>query len=89
MSLETSQACRENASYFSEKCRQCRFLCLKPATDQIREDSEGHRKSGKLSIIGWSVIAIATVAAVGDYPNAASWLTIFGAAAILANMFRQ
>lgn len=89
MSLETSQACRENASYFSEKCRQCRFLCLKPITGQLRQESEGAGKRGMLSIIGWGVIAAATAAAIGDYPHVASILSIFGAAAILANMFRQ
>lgn len=89
MSLETSQACRENASYFSEKCRACRFICLQPANGQIHQDREGSRKSGMLSIIGWGVIAAATAAAIGDYPQVASALTLIGAAAILAHMFRQ
>lgn len=89
MSVETSQACRENASYFSEKCRQCQFPCLKPATEQIRQKNEGRSAFRTLSLIGWGVIAAATAAAIGDYPHIASALSVFGAAAILTNMFRQ
>ena len=79
------QPCTENPSYFSEKCNECRFTCLKENSG--RPDA-GTPKSG-LSMPGVAGVLAGAAASVAGYPVASAGLTILGATAIIAKILRK
>lgn len=83
------QPCTENPSYFSEKCRQCRFTCLADAPVQTRKEPDRSSNRGRISLLGSGAVVIGAVASLADYSAAAPALTVVGAVLVLAHLVRE
>ncbi|HEY0848252.1 MAG TPA: hypothetical protein VGE12_22985 [Noviherbaspirillum sp.] len=75
-------------SYFSEKCRQCRFACLANSTPEQQKDQAPAGKSQTLSVLGSGAVIVGAAASLADYSTVAPELTIFGAIVVFANLVR-
>jgi hypothetical protein len=80
------QSCTDTPSYFSEKCSQCRFSCLKDS-DHAHSDAGAPRSS--LSIPGIAAVAMGAAASVAGYSEISAALTVMGAAAIIIRIVRK
>jgi hypothetical protein len=83
MSTSPPQSCTESASYFSEKCSQCRFSCLKGTNGSLQKQAEN---GNGLSVIGTAAVSVGAIASLTGYSSTAAGLTIIGAVAIIAKL---
>jgi hypothetical protein len=81
-------SCTEPASYFSEKCRQCRFSCMDDVTGQLRSDDSTPTDGTRLSMLGSSAVIAGAAASFSGYPAMAAGLTVVGAVVIFAKLVR-
>lgn len=86
MAATPFQPCNEAPSYFSEKCRQCRFACLAQATTPSRKEPERNSNRRLIGVLGSSAVIVGTVASLADYSSVAPALTAVGAIAVFSNL---
>lgn len=87
MQTASFRSCTENPSYFSEKCSQCRFTCLKDSDEHPESDSGAPRSS--LSIPGVAALVAGAAASIAGYSEVSAGLTVMGAAAIIIRIVRK
>lgn len=81
------QGCTDTPSYFSEKCSECSFACLKSGDNQLHDVDEVSR--GSLSIPGIAAVAAGAVASIAGYSDVSAALTVLGAASIVIRIARK
>jgi hypothetical protein len=81
------RSCTDNPSYFSEKCSQCGFACIKGERNQAQTDDIAPRSS--LSIPGIAAVAVGAAASLAGYAELSAALTVMGAAAIIIRIVRK
>ncbi|WP_420472633.1 hypothetical protein [Noviherbaspirillum sp. ST9] len=81
------QGCTDTPSYFSEKCSECSFACLKGGSKQMHDDADTTR--GTLSIPGIAAVAAGAVASIAGYSDVSAALTVMGAASIVIRIVRK
>ena len=87
MQTVSFQSCTDNPSYFSEKCSQCRFACLKGSSEQAPATTSASRSS--LSIPGLAAVIMGAVTSVAGYSVISAGLSVLGAAAIISRIIRK
>jgi hypothetical protein len=80
------QNCNDVPSYFSEKCSECSFACLKGSKDRPNADLES--SPGTLSLPGFAAVIAGGAASVAGYPEASAVLAVAGAAAIVIKIIK-
>lgn len=85
--ISYQNSCTDTPSYFSEKCGQCRFACLKDNSDP-EETGSGEPRSS-LSMPGMVAIIAGAAASVAGYSVISAGLTVMGAAAIITRIIRK
>lgn len=81
------QGCTDSPSYFSEKCSQCRFACLKDS--DVHPENHSSAPHSSLSIPGIAAVAAGAAASVAGYSEVSAALTVMGAAAIIIRIVRK
>lgn len=87
MQSVSHQSCTDDPSYFSEKCSQCRFACLKDSDARPESDSGAPRST--LSIPGVAALVAGAAASIAGYSEVSAGLTVMGAAAIIIRIVRK
>jgi hypothetical protein len=89
MPTTSFQTCTESVSYFSEKCSQCRFACLKETPEQSPKHPDAAANRSSLSLVGAGAVIAGAAASIAGYPVFAAALTILGAIAVIEKIVRR